>query len=429
LTVRAACDFLSTQHAIQTMPTIESLRQAPPVSTRSGHASRLILFLTVFIDLLGFGIVIPFLPLFAERMHIAAGGIGLILAIYSGAQFICAPILGRVSDRIGRRPVIMLGLFGSSLSYLVYGFAGSFAVLLLSRAIHGVCAATISTAQAYVADTTDESGRARGMGMIGAAFGLGFVLGPALGGILGHASLRTPVFFAAALTFANLVFAAFALPESHPPEPDARIDLAAAASRIGGFSRELRHRFLMRLFAIAFLLTTAMAAFEVTFAIMVPAVYGYGALGVGVLLAYAGLIQALTQGYLLGKLVERAGERTVLMAGIAIFIVGIAPLASFASHAALLVFLAMLSLGYGFASPAIATLISKRSERHLRGEALGLNQSAMSLARIAGPIGGGLLYQFFGPAAPYFASAALAVAALLILPARDPSSIDGRAST
>lgn len=412
--MRATCDFLST-HAIQTMPTIESLRQAPPASARPSHASRLILFLTVFIDLLGFGIVIPFLPLFVERMHISAGGIGLVLAIYSAAQFVCAPILGRVSDRIGRRPIIMLGLLGSSVSYVIYGFAGSFAILLLSRAIHGACAATISTAQAYIADTTAESERARGMGMIGAAFGLGFVLGPAIGGLLGQASLHTPVFFAAGLTFANLIFAALALPESHPPAPGARIGLLSAATRFAGFSRDLANPFLMRLFAIAFLITAAMAAFEVTFAIMVPAVYGYGALGVGALLAYAGLIQAITQGYLLGKLVARMGESRVLLAGMLVFIIGLAPLASLGSHAALLIFLALLSLGYGFASPAEATLISKGAERHLQGEVLGLNQSAMSLARIAGPIGGGLVYQFFGPAAPYFAGAALAAAALVLL--------------
>ena len=165
------------------MPTIEPLKQAPP-GTASG-ASRTVLFLTVFIDLLGFGIVIPFLPMFAERVGVGAVGIGLVLAIYSLMQFLCAPILGRISDRVGRRPIIMIGLLGSSVSYFIYGFANSFFLLMLSRAIHGACAATVSTAQAYIADTTGGEDRARGMGLIGAAFGLGFVLGPAIGGILG----------------------------------------------------------------------------------------------------------------------------------------------------------------------------------------------------------------------------------------------------
>ncbi|MGA7870539.1 MAG: MFS transporter, partial [Candidatus Binatus sp.] len=158
------------------MPSIEPVTQA-----RAGApaASRLILFLTVFIDLLGFGIVIPFLPMFAHGMGVGAIGVGLLLSIYSLMQFVFAPILGRISDRVGRRPILLLGLLGSSLGYLIYGFADTFFWLLASRAMHGACAATISTAQAYIADTTDAEHRAGGMGLIGAAFGLGFVLGPA----------------------------------------------------------------------------------------------------------------------------------------------------------------------------------------------------------------------------------------------------------
>src|ERR1700674_3150359 len=195
------------------MPTSQPPKPAVSAAT-SGSAPRLILFATVFFDLLGFGIVIPFLPMYAARLGIGAGSIGLILSAYSIMQFIFAPLLGRLSDRIGRRPIIMLGLLGSSLSYLLYGFTDSFAGLLISRAVHGSCAATISTAQAYIADTTEESKRAHAMGLIGAAFGLGFVLGPAIGGLLGAVSLRTPVLFAAALTFAHFIFAGHWLPAS-----------------------------------------------------------------------------------------------------------------------------------------------------------------------------------------------------------------------
>src|SRR6266849_2605680 len=174
------------------MPNVESLAEAPQSQGRSG-APLTVLFVTVFVDLLGFGIVIPFLPMYAERLEVGAAGIGLILAIYSLMQFLCAPILGRISDHVGRRPVIMIGLLGSSFSYFIYGFANSFVWLLVSRAVHGACAATVSTAQAYVADTTIESKRAHGMGMIGAAFGLGFVMGPARAGIFCQcAHLRQP---------------------------------------------------------------------------------------------------------------------------------------------------------------------------------------------------------------------------------------------
>ena len=402
------------------MASLEASNQVPQ-ATQPAASARLILFITVFIDLLGFGIVIPLLPMFASRLGISFAGIGAIMAIYSLAQFIFAPILGRISDRIGRRPVIMLGLLGSSIGYLIYGFAGSFLGLFLSRAVHGACAATISTAQAYIADTTDESNRARGMGMIGAAFGLGFVIGPAIGGLLGHTDLRIPGFFAAALTFANLIFAALRLPESHQPEPDARIDASVIVAPIRDLPRQLFMHHLARLFSVAFLTTFALAAFETTFAIMIPFVYGYGATGIGTLLAFAGLMQALAQGYLVGKIVKRIGETKLLLWGIILFAIGLAPMANMPTPSTLLLALALLSLGYGFASPTIASLISKRTERALEGEALGINQSASSMARILGPVAGGLAYGTLGTSAPYVGGAAVALVAFILARGIDES--------
>ncbi len=392
------------------MPSVEPLTAAPPAPKR--RAALLVLFLTVFIDLLGFGIVIPFLPMYAARMHVGAFGIGLVLATYSLMQFLCAPVLGRISDHVGRRPIIMLGLLGSSVGYLLYGFATSFAWLLFSRAVHGACAGTVSTAQAYVADTTEESKRAHGMGMIGAAFGLGFVLGPAIGGLLGHSSLRTPVFFAAALTFGNLIFAALRLPESHQPDPNARLDFARLSQPLVSLPRQLFGHRLTGLFTIAFLATFAMAALEATFAIMVPAIYGYGPSGVGGLLAYAGLMQALVQGYLLGKIVKHTGEMTLIRGGMLALAIGLVPMASLSSHSLLFIALALVAIGYGFASPSIASLISKRTKRTSQGEVLGINQSAQSLARIFGPIAAGLTYQAFGPAAAYVGGGLVALFAL-----------------
>jgi MFS transporter, DHA1 family, tetracycline resistance protein len=395
------------------MPSIEPLKQAPE-RAETRRSSQLILFLTVFIDLLGFGIVIPFLPMFAQRMGVGAAGVGLVLSVYSLAQLISAPILGRISDRVGRRPVIMLGLLGSSIGYVIYGFAGSFFWLLISRAVHGACAGTVSTAQAYIADTTSEENRARGMGLIGAAFGLGFVLGPAIGGVLGHASLRTPVFFAAALTFANLIFAAMRLPESHPPEPGTRLEFAHLSAPILKLPRALASHRLARMFFVAFLMTFAFAALEATFAMMVPRVYGYGAAGVGGLFAFAGLSQAIAQGYLVGKIVKPIGEARLLKIGLVLMVAGLAPLGSITERAALFAMLAALSIGYGFASPSIASLISRSTEEHLQGEVLGVNQSAQSMARILGPIAGGIIYQLAGPAAPYLTAAVVAAVALTI---------------
>lgn len=403
------------------MPTSQPSNPAAPAAAPGGGASRLILFATVFFDLLGFGIVIPFLPMYAARLGIGASAIGLVLSAYSITQFIFAPLLGRLSDRIGRRPIIMLGLLGSSLSYVIYGFTDSFAGLLISRAVHGACAATISTAQAYIADTTEESKRAHAMGMIGAAFGLGFVLGPAVGGLLGAISLRTPVLFAAALTFANLLFAAVWLPESlvvaRAPARGAQAGQGARAGLRSSLDlprRFERHRAIAPLFVMAFLITFAIAALEATFALTVPAIYGYAAAGVGGLLAFAGLVQAIAQGYLVGKLVPRTGEAALAVAGAAALALGLAPLGSWSSHAALYGMLILIAAGYGFGTTAVTTLISRRTGRELQGEALGLNQSVLSLARVIGPIAGGMAYQAMGPAAPYLGGAAVALAAMAL---------------
>jgi DHA1 family tetracycline resistance protein-like MFS transporter len=401
------------------MPTIQPARQVEPAPAVD-RASQTILFLTVFVDLLGFGIVIPFLPMFAERLGVSAFGIGWILAIYSLAQLLFAPVLGRISDRFGRRPIIMVGLLGSSLSYLIYGCANSFTLLLLSRALHGACAATVPTAQAYIADTTSDEGRARGMGLIGAAFGLGFVLGPALGGLLGHSSLKVPVFFASVLTFANLIFAWQRLPESHAPQSDAPLYLATLADPLLSLPRQLFGHHLARLFGIAFLLTFALSALEATFTLMVPLLYGYGPAGLGLLLGYAGLTQAVAQGWLLGKIVARLGEMTLVTAGLVALAIGMFPMGMLSNLHALLVLLGLVSLGYGLASPSVASLISRRTGQHRQGEVLGVNQSAMSLARIFGPIAGASIYGMMGPAAPYVGGAVVAVAALALARGAEP---------
>jgi MFS transporter, DHA1 family, tetracycline resistance protein len=395
------------------MPSVEPLERATVNQPR--RAPLLVLFLTVFIDLLGFGIVIPFLPIYAQRLNIGATGVGLILSSYSLMQFACAPILGRLSDKIGRRPVIMLGLLGSSISYVIYGYADSFSGLLISRMVHGACAATISTAMAYVADSTSEGKRAHGMGMIGAAFGLGFVLGPAIGGLLGHSSLRTPVFAAAALTFANLIFAAIALPESHQRSA-ARVTLQwrRLFEPVLTLPSQLIRHHLSSLFWIAFLGTFAMAGFETTFALLARRNFGYYAYGVGGLLAFAGIVQAVTQGYLIRKVSSRADELKLIRGGLVVFAIGMAPMASVASPAMLLVTLALLSLGYGFVSPSIASLISKRTGQFQQGEVLGLNQSSLALARICGPVAGGFVYQHLGAPATYVGGGMVAILALLL---------------
>jgi MFS family permease len=252
------------------------------------------------------------------------------------------------------------------------------------------------------------------MGLIGAAFGLGFVLGPAIGGVLGHANLKVPVFFASALTFVNLVFAWQRLPESHQPQPGAQISAFGLAEPLLSLPQQLFEHHLARLFGIAFLLTFALAGLEATFTLMVPALYGYGPAALGLLLGYAGLTQAIAQGWILGKIVRRAGETMLVVAGLVMLAVGMFPMGMVANLHVLLVLLALVSVGYGLASPSVASLISRRTGQHRQGEVLGVNQSAMSLARIFGPIAGASIYGMMGPAAPYVTGAIVAVCALML---------------
>ncbi|MGD0073420.1 MAG: MFS transporter [Candidatus Binataceae bacterium] len=404
------------------------------VTAASGRA-RLILFLTVFIDLLGFGIVIPFLPLYAKNLGVGAAGVGLILAVYSAAQLIFAPILGRLSDQMGRRPIIMLGLLGSAAGYLIYGSATSFFWLLVSRAVHGVCAATVSTAQAYIADTTEESERAQGMGLIGAAFGLGFVLGPGLGGLLTYVGLhlsaflgfhlpaflvsdggmRLPVFFASALALANFLFAAKELPESHQGAGGPRLTFSEMLEPWFNIKSNL-HGVLLRLFTLAFLFTFIFAGLETTFPLLAASAYGLTAVGIGGLFAFAGLLQAIAQGYLLGKIVKRTGEWWLIKGGAIAMAIGLVPLALGSSHLMLWLLFALIAVGYGFSGPSVASLISKNAVRRLQGEVLGVNQSALSLARIFGPIIAGTMYELLGGAAlPYLGGAAIMIASLALM--------------
>ena len=220
-----------------------------------------IIFLTVFIDLLGFGIIIPLLPFYAESYGASAFMVGLLGTSFSLMQFVFSPVWGRISDRIGRRPIILLGLAGSCASYLVLALAQSLAVIFVARIIGGIAGANIPTAQAYIADVTTPENRAKGMGLVGAAFGLGFIFGPALGGVLSHFGPAAPMWCASALCGANLLAAYFLLPESRHANPD-----RATLGRLEALRRATRDRRLMLLLALYFIVTAAFSGFEATLA-------------------------------------------------------------------------------------------------------------------------------------------------------------------
>ena len=371
-----------------------------------------IIFVTVFIDLLGFGIIIPLLPFYAERFGGNAATVGLLSVSFSLMQFVFMPIWGRMSDRYGRRPILLLGLFGSFGSYLLFALAGSLPLLFVSRAFAGIAGATVSTAQAFIADSTTAENRAKGMGLVGAAFGLGFIFGPAIGGVLSRWGHAAPPLFASALSLANFVAAWFLLPESRP----AHVPLTErqSGSRVAALRKALTRPAMPVLLLVYFLVVAAFSGFETTFALFAERRHGFTEETIGYFFAYIGLVLALVQGGLVGRVVRMAGERRLVPFAILTLALGLALIPLAGSIAGLCVATGILSLGMGFNSPSLVSLVSQASDPEDQGGILGVSQSLASLARIGGPAWGGLLFDRYGPSAPYVSSAAIMVVAALV---------------
>src|SRR2546426_5976923 len=284
----------------------------------------LVIFITVFIDLVGFGIVIPVLPFYAEGTKFGATPreVGLLFASYSVMQLIFAPVLGRLSDKYGRRPILLISLLGTSFGFLILGFATTLWMLFLGRIIDGISGGNISTAQAYIADVTTKEDRAKGMGLIGAAFGLGFVFGPAIGGILSRWGVNVPFLFAGGLAFANAILLYFTLPETVTPDHPARV--SAASGR--GWQQlvvALREPRLAYVLAIYFLGIVAFSMMTATFSLFMMFRLGYDAFHNGWVFAFVGVISAIVQGGLIGRLVKKFGEPWLVIVGALLFTVSL----------------------------------------------------------------------------------------------------------
>ena len=377
----------------------------------SGRSPLVVLFLTVFIDLMGFGIVIPLLPIYAKQMNATPFTAGALIAVYSLMQLVFAPVWGRISDDIGRRPVLLMCLAGSAMSYLLLAGAWRLEVLFFARLLAGVAGASIPVAQAYIADVTGPAERARGMGLIGAAFGLGMVIGPALGGGLSLLGPRVPEGFAAGLCLANVLVAAYRLPESLPGSvgrpapfrhPLSLASLRDAAARPGAAA----------LLAVFFLVTLGFAVLEGTFSLAAADRYGYSQAQVDWLWVYMGLVAVVVQGWLVGRLARRLPERALIVLGSAALGLGFLGIPFAGSAIGLLTALALVVGGQGLASPSLSSLISKTVEESVYGEALGVSQSLSAGARVLGPAGGGLIFSRFDASAAYLAAAACAAGAL-----------------
>lgn len=350
----------------------------------------LVIFITVFIDLLGFGIVIPVLPFYAEGtvFNATPRTIGLLFASYSILQVVFSPLLGRLSDKHGRRPVLLISILGTSLGFLILGLANTLFLLFLGRIIDGISGGNIATAQAYIADITTKENRAKGMGLIGAAFGLGFIFGPAIGGILSRWGIAVPFFFAAGLALANAILLYFTLPETVTKDHPARVSAARGRgwSQLVSSFKQPRLGFVL---AIYFLFIVAFSIMTTTFSLYTMFRFGYDAQQNGWLFAYVGLIAVIVQGGLIGRLVKRFGELPLVIAG-ALFFAGSLFAVPFVGPQnggllAMLVGGGIFSLGNSLSTPALNSLASKSVGPAEQGSVMGVTQSVASLARVVGP--------------------------------------------
>jgi len=349
----------------------------------------LVIFVTVFIDLVGFGIVIPVLPFYVEGTQFDASPrmVGLLFASYSVMQLIFSPILGRLSDRYGRRPILFFSLLGTSLGFFIIGFATTLWMLFVGRIIDGITGGNISTAQAYIADVTTEENRAKGMGLIGAAFGLGFIFGPAIGGILSRWGVHVPFLFAGALSLANATLLYFVLPETVGPGHPARE--SAATGRWSQLARALRRSRLAFVLAIYFLFVTAFSVMTSSFGLFTLYRFGFDAHDTGWIFAFVGVVGAVVQGGLIGRLVKAFGEPPLVIVGALLFTASLVliPLTGpETGTAALLSLGALFALGNGLATPSLTSLASRSAGAGEQGGVLGVTQSVASLARVVGPL-------------------------------------------
>jgi DHA1 family tetracycline resistance protein-like MFS transporter len=386
---------------------------------RRSRTPLLLMALTVFIDLTGFGIILPLLPFWAEHLGAGPVEVGLILTLYAAAQLVFTPLLGGLSDRFGRRPVIIVSLLIEAVGFTLTALAGSLPLLLAARFIGGIGASNIGSAQAVVADTTPPEGRARGMGLIGAAIGMGFVVGPAIGGMLAGTAITLPFWVAAVVALVNAALVMLLLPETRRPAEGA--ESRSAALRVAGWRDVLAQPAVVRLVIINLLFTLAFTAMEAVFPLFTQDAFGWKATQNGYVFTYVGVIIVLVQGGLVGPLVKRFGERALLIAGLILLAAGLALLPISATLALLLVALGILSAGDGLVSPATAALLSLASSEDTQGQTLGIAQGAAGLGRILGPLGAGALFAV-GSGLPFVIGAAIMLAAMVLAIPRLPAA-------
>nr|WP_290665592.1 MFS transporter [Ardenticatena sp.] len=360
----------------------------------------LIIFAIIFVNLIGFGIIIPLLPLYAVEFGATEWQVGLLFASYSVAQLIATPILGALSDRYGRRPILLVSLLGTVVSFVMMALANSLAMLFLARIVDGISGGNIPTARAYISDVTTREERAGAYGLIGAAFGLGFILGPVLAGLLANFGLAAPAWGAAVLAAIALVMTFFGLPESHTERSPIRIQLPW-----NDIPELLRRPVLGQWLVIDLVYWASAAVYQTTFALFAAQRFDFGVKEVGYVLGIVGTIGALVQGGAVRIIARRIGERRTLAYGLLLGGLSLAA-AAFTYNAILFVaILVPAAVGQAMAQPALIALLSQSADPREQGRVQGASSALESLGRIVGPIWGNSLLGWLGGWAAYFSAA------------------------
>ena len=383
------------------------------------HPARLgVLFSVIVVDLIGFGIVVPILPFWSTRFGANGFELGLLLASHAAMQFLFSPVWGRLSDRIGRRPVMLVTIAGTALALLFLGLAETLTQVFLARLLSGIFGSNISVATAYLTDVTEEADRTRWMGMIGASFAVGFTLGPPIGGLLARSGTGFPMLVAAGMAALNFIWAATMLRE---PQRRNRFPVTIPMSRLD----VLRDSGLGRICLVYFLFSVAVTQLETTFALLMAQEFGFDELGVGMIMLAMAVVMGGIQGGAMKRLAARFHERRLILVGLGLMAFGFFTVPLPGSVALLMLPLAVAAIGRGISQPPMMSLVSQSADEDARGVVMGVFQSSASAARVVGPLIAGALYDQ-AHAFPYWLAAALAAAAALTaIQIRDPAPATG----